>query len=126
MTCTPSVSRIRDEYVNLFKDKIINVRADYVSSKLGIKMQLRTIESILKRLRFTVLAKREDALEVKVPTFRSDISRVIDIVEEAARIHGYNNIPQNMFRPPVDIEGLADKKSEEYFLKGHPSGAGFY
>ena len=125
MTCSPAVSRIRDEYVNIFKDKIINVKADFISSKLGIKMTLRTIEAILKRLRFTILAKREDALEVKVPTFRSDISRVIDIVEEAARIHGYNNIPQNMFRPPIDIEGLKSKKDEEYFLREILRGQGF-
>ncbi|MGA2142768.1 MAG: phenylalanine--tRNA ligase subunit beta [Brevinematales bacterium] len=125
MTCTPAVSRVRDEYVNIFKDKIINVKADYVSSKLGIKMPLRTIESILKRLRFTILAKREDALEVKVPTFRSDVSRVIDIVEEAARIHGYNNIPQNMFRPPIDIEGLRGRKDEELFLRENLRGQGF-
>ncbi len=125
MTCAPEISPVRDEYVNIFKDKIINVRADYVSSKLGIKMALRTIESILKRLRFTILAKREDALEVKVPTYRSDISRVIDIVEEAARIHGYNNIPQNMFRPPIDIEGLINRKDEENFLREILRGQGF-
>lgn len=125
LTCVPAISKVRDEYVNIFKDKIINVKADYVSLKLGIKMTLRAIESILKRLKFTILAKREDALEIKVPTFRSDISRVIDIVEEAARIYGYNNIPQNMFRPPVDMESLIHKSDEENFLREILRGQGF-
>ncbi len=125
MTCTPKISKIRDEYVNIFKDVIINVKADFVSSKLGVKLTLRAIEAILKRLKFNILAKREDALEVKVPTFRSDVCRVIDIVEEVARIYGYNNIPQNMFKPPVDVDGLLLKKDEETKIREILSNRGF-
>ncbi len=110
MTCTPQISKIRDEYVNIFKDKIINVKADIISSKIGIDFSTKEIESILKRLKFSIVAKREDALEVKVPTFRSDVSKMVDIVEEIARIYGYNNIPQNDFKPAVDVESLKPKK----------------
>ena len=109
-TCTPQISKIRDEYVNIFKDKIVNVKDDYISSKIGVELSLKEIESILKRLKFSIVAKREDTMEVKVPSFRSDVSKAIDIVEEVARIYGYNNIPQNYFKPPVDVESLRPKK----------------
>lgn len=109
MTCSPKVSKIQDEYVNTFKDTIVNVKEDFVSGKLGVELSIKEIESILKRLKFTIVARRDDAIEVKVPSFRSDVSRPIDIVEEIARIYGYNSIPENRFKPPVDVEGLKPK-----------------
>lgn len=104
------VSKMRDEYVSIIKDAVINIKADYVSSRLGVKLSLKEVESILKRLKFTIISSREGVLEVKVPTFRSDISKPVDLVEEVARIYGYNNIPQNMYKPPVDVESLQPKK----------------
>lgn len=104
------VSKIRDEYVSIIKDVVINVKADTISSRLGIKLTLKEIESILKRLKFTIISTREGVLEVKVPTFRSDIGKPVDLTEEVARIYGYNNIPQNMYKPPVDVESLQPKK----------------
>lgn len=104
------ISKLRDEYVSIIKDVVINIKADFVSSRLGVKFTHKEVESILKRLKFTILSSREGVLEVKVPTFRSDICKPIDLVEEVARIYGYNNIPQNMFKPPVDVESLLPKK----------------
>ncbi len=125
LTCEPKISKIRDEYVNIFKDKIINVKEDYISLKLGIELSIKEIEAILKRLKFAIVAKREDTIEVKVPTFRSDISKTIDIVEEVARIYGYNSIPQNQFKPPVDVESLRPRKDLKDKLRGLLSGQGF-
>jgi phenylalanyl-tRNA synthetase beta chain len=116
-TCSPQISKIHDEYVNIFKDTIINVKADFISSKIGVDLSLKEIESILKRLLFSILAKREDSLEVKVPTYRSDISKSIDIVEEVARIYGYNNIPQNSFKPAIDITSLSPRKDIQEKLR---------
>ena len=81
---------------------IINVNPESVISKIGIELSLKEIENILKRLRFPVVAKREDTLEIKVPSFRSDVSKTIDIIEEICRIYGYNNIPEKLFKPQID------------------------
>jgi len=125
MSCTPQISKIHDEYVSLIKDKIINIKADFINSKLGINLTLREIETILKKLKFTVAARRSDTLEIKVPTFRSDISSPIDIAEEVARIYGYNNIPQNYFKPPVDVESLMPREVPEDKLREIFCGLGF-
>jgi phenylalanyl-tRNA synthetase beta chain len=105
-TTDGKVSALTDRYVNIFKDKIVNIKEAFVSSKLGIELHLKDVENYLKRLGFSIMVKRNDELEVKIPTYRSDVYRSIDLVEEIARIYGYNNIPLNYFRPKVDFESL--------------------
>ena len=125
MTCSPKASKIRDEYVNVFKDKIVTVREDFVSSKLGVEISIKEIEAIMKRLRYPVVAKREDSIEVKIPSFRSDVSRQIDIVEEVARIYGYNTIPQNAFKPPLNPGNLQPKKDIGTILRATLQNQGY-
>lgn len=108
------VSKMTDAYVSIFKDRVINVKPDFISSYLGVKLSMKDVEGYLKRLRFPIVARREDVLEVKVPTYRSDVSKPVDIAEEIARIYGYNRIPENLYKPPVDVEALAPKRD----LKG--------
>lgn len=106
LTSDGKVSRAVDHYVNIFKDKIVNIKESFVVNKLGINLSLQEIEDYLKRLGFTIMVKREGELEVKIPTFRSDIYRPIDLVEEIARVYGYNQIPAAEFRPKTDTESL--------------------
>jgi phenylalanyl-tRNA synthetase beta chain len=124
-TCTPQVSKIRDEYINIIKDKVVTVKTDFIASKIGIEITQKQIEGILKRLKFAIVGKREDALETKVPSFRSDISKSIDIVEEVARIYGYNNIPATSFKPRVDVESLRPVKEIKDKVREVLGGIGF-
>ncbi len=117
LTCSPKISRIRDEYNNVFKDRIIKVRADFVSEKIGVSFSLKDLEQLLKRLHFTVVSKEKDFLEVKIPSFRADVSRQIDIVEEISRLYGYNNIPQNNFKPPIVVKNLGFKRDIYWLLR---------
>ncbi len=117
LTCSPSISRIRDEYKNVLKDRIIKVREDYISEKIGVKFTLKEIEQFLKRLHFSIVSKEKEFLEVKIPSFRSDVTRQIDIVEEISRLYGYNNIPQNNFKPPVVVKNLMFTKDIYWMLR---------
>ncbi|MCX7820998.1 MAG: phenylalanine--tRNA ligase subunit beta [Brevinematales bacterium] len=117
LTCSPKISKIRDEYNNVFKDRIIKVRADFVSEKIGLSFSLKDLELFLKRLHFTIVSKEKDFLEVKIPSFRADVSRQIDIVEEISRLYGYNNIPQNNFKPPVVVKNLGFKKDIYWLIR---------
>lgn len=117
LTCSPKISKIRDEYNNVFKDRIIKVRSDFVSEKIGVNFSLKDLEQFLKRLHFTVVSKEKDFLEVKIPSFRSDVSRQIDIVEEISRLYGYNNIPQNNFKPPIVVKNLGFKRDIYWLLR---------
>ncbi|MFH0985687.1 MAG: phenylalanine--tRNA ligase subunit beta, partial [Candidatus Omnitrophota bacterium] len=66
--------------------KTVNLRADEVRSVLGVEIKTSQIVLILGRLGFHVKQHSEGVWTVGVPSFRSDITRPIDLVEEIARI----------------------------------------
>ncbi|MBJ05399.1 MAG: phenylalanine--tRNA ligase subunit beta [Flavobacteriales bacterium] len=61
---------------------------------LGFKIPHNEILNILKDLSFKVHSQSKDGCEITIPSFRFDVSREIDVVEEVARIYGYNNLPE--------------------------------
>ncbi len=117
LTTSPKISKIRDEYKNIFRERIIKITPSYISEKIGVSFSLKEIEQFLKRLHLPVVSKEKDFIEVKIPSFRADLSRQIDIVEELSRIYGYNKIPQNPFKPPVDVKNLIFKKDVYWLLR---------
>jgi phenylalanyl-tRNA synthetase beta chain len=73
--------------------KSIELRLEFVNRILGMDLKLNQIVSVLRGLEFEVQKQGDSRLIVAVPTFRPDISREIDLVEEVARILDYNKIP---------------------------------
>ena len=78
----------------------IKLRPDRVNFVLGTEIEKSEMAQILMRLGFDVQAF-ESAYQITVPTFRSDITREIDLIEEIARVYGYDNIPTAL--PKGDI-----------------------
>ena len=78
----------------------IRLRPKRVNFVLGTEIEPETMEEILKRLGFGVAAS-ESVFRVTVPSFRSDVTREIDLIEEIARVYGYDNIPTTL--PKGDI-----------------------
>ncbi|MDK1032861.1 MAG: hypothetical protein QGD94_12700, partial [Planctomycetia bacterium] len=54
---------------------------------------------ILQRLGMAVVSRAKDRLTVRVPNFRRDVEREIDLIVEVARIYGYDNIPSRTLVP---------------------------
>ena len=80
----------------------IKLRPDRVNFVLGTELEGAEIAQILSRLGFGVEAS-EDGYRVTVPTFRSDITREIDLIEEIARVYGYDNIPTTLPKGDIPI-----------------------
>ena len=78
----------------------IQLRPERVNFVLGTEIEAATMEEILERLGF-VVETSGSTYRVTVPTFRSDITREIDLIEEIARVYGYDNIPTTL--PKGDI-----------------------
>ncbi|NGX34853.1 MAG: Phenylalanine--tRNA ligase beta subunit [Candidatus Anoxychlamydiales bacterium] len=83
--------------IDIKKDKFlenikISIRVKKAQEILGTKISENEILDIFERLDFKIVEKNEDAILVQVPTYRNDISHEIDLIEEIARIYGYNNI----------------------------------
>jgi phenylalanyl-tRNA synthetase beta chain len=71
----------------------IELRASRIERLLGQKFDAAEINEILTRLGMTVMPNRELSWQVQPPSFRFDISLEADLIEELARVHGYNHLP---------------------------------
>ncbi|MCB1114287.1 MAG: phenylalanine--tRNA ligase subunit beta [Chlamydiia bacterium] len=74
-----------------FEDKKITCRLSRVNNLLGTHFSVNELMTFFSRLGFGSEFDGADALTVTVPTYRGDISQEIDLVEEAARLYGYEN-----------------------------------
>ncbi len=90
------VSQILDIYPNFYKPKKVDVEVSFINKRLGIHLAKSEISKILSSLGFDVLIA-SDTLIIKIPSYRaSDINIPEDIVEEVARIYGYDNLPSQL------------------------------
>lgn len=77
-----------------FQEASIRCRLEKVNGLLGIHLSMSEVEAIFHRLGFKTESHGEDALMVRIPTYRVDISQEIDLVEEVARLVGFDHIPR--------------------------------
>jgi phenylalanyl-tRNA synthetase beta chain len=75
---------------------------------LGEELSASEINRILTRLGFTVLPGNEDTYLVHIPSWRLDIEREIDIIEELARLHGYDKFPNTLPTYSGEVRELPD------------------
>lgn len=85
-------SKVSDIYPNPVKPFEFNVNLNRVRSLIGHDIDNEQIISIIKSLEIEVDNLDADEIAVKVPAYRVDVTREVDIVEEVLRIFGYNNI----------------------------------
>ena len=87
----------------------ITLRYAQIKRILGCPIEPERCLTILENLGFEILGKNEAACKVKVPSFRSeDVTRECDLIEEIARINGYDKITPtlpNKTNPP-EISGM--------------------
>lgn len=77
----------------------IELTLDHVSSLLGPGFDSDTVGQILERLGMSV--EGDDPMQVTVPTFRPDLTRPADLVEEVARIHGFDKFDATLPTGPA-------------------------
>ncbi len=104
-----------DVYENEVNEHYIIARPNRINSLIGTNLSNEEIINILKKLELEV-EPIEDKLKIKVPTYRQDLKAEIDIVEEVARIFGYNKINSSL--PKGDTWGARTNAQEiELFTK---------
>ncbi|HHT9127802.1 MAG TPA: phenylalanine--tRNA ligase subunit beta [Candidatus Wujingus californicus] len=100
---------ITDINSNKTVKKKITLRMERLNKILGLEMKRDIAVDILNRLQFKIINEVDNYIDVEVPGFRGDVYREIDLIEEIARIYGYNNIPT---KTSINVRGSVKSKYE--------------
>ncbi|MCD8917844.1 phenylalanine--tRNA ligase subunit beta [Staphylococcus gallinarum] len=102
----------------------INISVDKVNNTIGFELTAEEIESIFVQLGFETTMNNNE-LTVKVPSRRKDITIKEDLIEEIARIYGYDEIPSTLpVFEHVTHGALTDKQAKSRIVKETLEGAG--
>jgi phenylalanyl-tRNA synthetase beta chain len=124
------VIEVKDE-VFLPKPVTISLSTKKVAKVLGITIPDETIDDILKRLQFVprhthkAIFLHQDEIKVGVPSFRADITLPEDVIEEIARVYGYDLIPTHSLIAGLDIHLNHSKQTDLMVLRQALSDQGF-
>ncbi|MDE7470630.1 MAG: phenylalanine--tRNA ligase subunit beta, partial [Paramuribaculum sp.] len=81
-----------DIYPAPVKAAVVNLSYSYLDNLIGKHIPAETVNAIASSLEMTVDAATDDAVTLSVPTYRVDVTRPCDVVEDILRIYGYNNV----------------------------------
>ncbi|MCF8277423.1 MAG: phenylalanine--tRNA ligase subunit beta [Flavobacteriales bacterium] len=105
------LSVITDIYPIPIPHQKVEVKFDNINRLIGQEIPKETVLSILDDLGIYVEKKTEDGLKLSVPSFKNDVTREADVIEEILRVYGYDRIVgSGQLRVPLIA---SDKKSPE-------------
>ncbi len=83
---------IVDIYPNEIKPFPVTLSYKYLNDLIGKEIPAETVDNILRSLEIEIKVRRDGEIDLEVPTYRVDVQRPCDVVEDVLRIYGYNNI----------------------------------
>ncbi|GAB6121859.1 phenylalanine--tRNA ligase subunit beta [Dysgonomonas termitidis] len=83
---------IQDVYPNPVAKPIVKLSYEKVNSLIGKIIDKQTVRSILNNLEMVITEEIDDMLTIEIPTYRVDVLRDVDVIEDILRVYGYNNI----------------------------------
>lgn len=83
---------LADAYPVVKQSARVELTFDYIDRLIGKNIAPDDVEQILNSLEMTTVARSTESITVDVPTYRVDVTRPCDVVEDLLRIYGYNNV----------------------------------
>ncbi len=99
---------VLDVYPKKIERRSCLLRAARIEKILGVSVPLERTERILQRLEFSLEREASQCWRVEIPSFRREVEREIDVIEEVGRIYGYDKIPAQRPALPL-IAGRRDR-----------------
>ncbi len=110
---------------NLPEPATVSLRYEEVGRQLGISMEQAEIKDIFSRLGLEVLSESDSAVNLVVPSYRFDIAIEADLIEEVARIYGYDNIPLASGNNSTKFARAAETRLDINQLRNHLVALGY-
>ncbi len=115
---------IVDEYVDRRPPPTIELRPRRVAELLGSAVAAKDVRRTMRALGAAVAPASGGALSVTVPSFRNDLEREIDLIEEVARVAGYDTIPTEMPQERLEAGSIPPRVELERAIRQLLQGAG--
>ncbi|MFJ5717263.1 phenylalanine--tRNA ligase subunit beta [Neobacillus sp. NPDC093127] len=104
---------------------VVSITLEKINRVLGTELVMEDVKEIFDRLQFEVSIE-EDTITVTAPTRRGDIKIEEDLLEEVARLYGYDNIPKTLPIGSSTPGRLSDYQKKRREVRQYLEGAGLY
>lgn len=102
-----------DIYPEEIKPFPVHLNYSYLNSLVGKEIPSDKVDSIVKSLEMEIVNRTDDAIDLLVPTYRVDVQRPCDVVEDVLRIYGYNNVDfSRSLRASLSFKTITDSSNE--------------
>ncbi len=120
-------SDIIDVYPSPIEPCTVDLSFGNIERLIGKKIAQGIIKSILENLEFKILQEDKDSLTVLVPSYRVDVTREADVVEEILRIYGYNNVEiSDELHSSISYTDKPDQEKLVNIVSDYLTSNGFY
>lgn len=113
-----------DIYPKKPERKEVILRLSRLSRLLGIEVPCEEVLRILSALSFKPQSK-DDLIVCSVPSWRSDVYREVDLIEEVTRVYGYNKVPTER-KIKIEVVAVDTRQKLVESLGMYLNGCGFY
>ena len=111
MNAGEAVKGVIDNNIAPAPERTVILRPERVNYVLGIDISKEKVSGILEKLQFAV-KDSGDVLSVAIPSYRGDVSIEEDLIEEIARMYGYDIVPSTL---PTGLSACGAKTREQVF-----------
>ena len=119
-------SEIFDSYPQKIEPKQVQVTYKKINTVIGKEISEKEIKSILKALEINIISENNETLLLSIPTYRVDVEKDVDVIEDILRIYGYNNIlPDDNVKSSLSYSSKPDSHRLQQILAEQLTAAGF-
>lgn len=105
----------------------VSVEYKNIARLIGEEISRETIKDILEALGIAVISESNTGLQLEVPSYKVDVTREVDVIEEILRIYGYNNIAiPSQIRASMNFSSKPDKEAVQRQISDMLTANGFF
>jgi len=113
-----------DVYSTAWSVQKVSLRCSRLKQLLGIDIPNRRVKEILCSLGFECRLSKQ-GIDCKVPSWRSDVCREVDLIEEVGRVYGYDKLPTGR-KIPIEVVPVDGRRKALARIGAYLNGCGFH